>query len=270
MMRNCLALFVCTFWLADAFAEVPEPWTPVCAAQGRVSVWGREYLFGQGALPTGVVSQGRDLLAGPMRLVCRDASGADFVWTRLGHLVLDQSDEYADICAWQGNSNVVADVSAHIEFDGFMKLSVALVPGPARGKAPASVWLEIPFKPDVAKLYQYNPMLRWGEFDNAGGIHGRMELPFVSTFWIGDDEAGISWFCENEAPLEVEDRKRVVEVEPGEKETVFRVRLADRPVAMPYAWTFGIEATPVKPWRENVLENRVVHAMGINRRGTIP
>ena len=228
-----------------------------------MSVWGRDYLFGESALPTGVVSQGRDLLAGPMRLVCRDAAGSDFAWTRLGHLVLDHSDEHADICAWQGNSNVVVDVSAHIEFDGFMKMSVALVPGPARGKAPASVWLEIPLRPDVARLYQYNPMLKWGEFDNAGGIHGRMELPFASTFWIGDDEAGLGWFCENEAPLEVEDRKRVIEVEPGEKETVFRVRLADRPVAMPYTWTFGIEATPVKPWRENVLANRVVHAMGM-------
>jgi len=152
-------------------AEVPDPWIPVSAERGKVSVWGREYMFGDAPLMTQIKSQGRDLLAGPMRIVCRDAAGAEYAWTRLGHLVLDRSEEHADVCAWQGNSNVVVDVCAHMEFDGFAKFSVALVPGPARGGAPASVWLEIPVKPEIARLYQYNPMQRWGEFDNAVRQH---------------------------------------------------------------------------------------------------
>ena len=58
-----------------ALAAVPQPWTPVEATDGTVRVWGREYAFTSNALPVSLKTQGRELLAGPIRVICEDKTG---------------------------------------------------------------------------------------------------------------------------------------------------------------------------------------------------
>ena len=254
-----------TFAHFAAHAEtVPPPWTPVEAKNGVVSVWGREYAFASNALPVGLKSAGHDLLAGPMRIVCTDADGKELVWKKGGSWVQESDDESATVCAWQEADAVVADVTMRIEFDGMAKVSLALVPG-AKGEGVeiSRVWLEIPLSHERASLFSWYPVLDGPDdtgLENSGEIAGNLAWPFLSSVWIGDESAGLAWFCESDENFHPGDPNRVVEVLPGSKETVLRIRLSDKPIAKPDTWMFGLQATPVKPLPRKFNANHTVHA----------
>ena len=95
-------------------AAVPAPWTPVEATDGTVRVWGREYAFTSNALPVSLKTQGRELLAGPIRVICADTDGAEAIWRRGGSWVQEQDGASATVCAWQEATNVAADVTARV------------------------------------------------------------------------------------------------------------------------------------------------------------
>ena len=85
MKKLALALAACVAGIASG--AVPAPWTPVTAKDGIVSTWGRTFAFASNALPVRVTSAGRDLLAGPMRIVCADGKGEEIVWKKGGSWV---------------------------------------------------------------------------------------------------------------------------------------------------------------------------------------
>ena len=250
---------------AAMLAAIPRPWTPVTAEAGKVGVWGRTYAFASNALPVGVTSLGRELLAGPVRIVCADRKGRPVDWRKAGSWTLAHDEASATVCGWQEAPEVAADVSARIEYDGLMTVSLALVPGPQGTACTLSrAWLEIPLRPDCATLYNVSPA-SWSKLDNVGGVKGPMAWPFRCSVWLGDERAGLCWFCESDANLRPENPDRVVEVLPGETETVLRIRLADRAIELPQTWTFGFEATPVKPWDRRHNANHTLHSpqMGV-------
>lgn len=264
MMKNamlaCFALACC-----QLTAAVPRPWTPVTVSDGRVGVWGREYAFASNALPVGVASLGRELLAGPVRVVCADKDGKAVVWTKHGSWVHAADGESATVCGWSESPSVTVDAVTRIEYDGMMEVSLALVPGSSGHKSQLTqVWLEIPLKPGLVKYYQYYPF-PWGKCENAGGVKGPKAWPFLASVWLGDEKSGFCWFCESERNFAVVDEKRVVEVLPGKDETVLRVRLVEKAVDLPRTWVFGLEATPVKPFDRNWNRNHVLHSpqMGV-------
>jgi len=252
------------------FAAVPRPWTPIQATDDKVSVWGRDYAFASNALPVGVTACGRSLLASPMRIVCDDAKGKPVVWKTGGSWLQERDEESATFCAWQESDAVAADVTARVEFDGMVKVSLALVPGPkGNSSSVRRAWLEIPLRPELARLYVMSPA-SWSQLDNVGGVKGPLAWPFRCAAWLGDERAGICWFCESDENLPQTDK--VVEIVPGERETVLRVRLADDACQMPQTWVFGLQATPVKPWDANRNADHFLHSpkMGVGITITRP
>ena len=251
--------------MAVALAAVPQPWTPVSCSNGSVGVWGRSYSFASNALPTAVSSVGEELLAGPMRIVCADERGERVDWSKAGSGVVERRDEAVTLYGWQEAKLVAADVSARIEFDGMAKVSLALVQGPgARTVNLSKAWLEIPFRPGCATLFNYSPA-SWARLENVGGVKGPMVWPFRCAVWLGNEKAGLCWFCESDENFRPADPGKVIEVLPGREETVLRIRLADKPFALPMTWTFGIQATPVKPFNRRHNDNHTMHSpqMGI-------
>ena len=243
-----------------AVCAVPAPWTPVEAKDGVVSVWGREYAFASNALLVAVRSGGLDLLAGPMRIVGADSNGNEVVWKKGGSWVQERDEESVTVCAWQGADGLAADVAMRIEFDGMAKVSLALVPGPDANTANLSkVWLEIPFRPECATLFNYSPA-SWTKLENVGGVKGPMAWPFRCSVWLGNEKAGLCWFCESDENLHPTDAQRVIEVLPAEKETLLRIRLADRTIKLPSTWVFGLQATPTKPFPKDFNKSHTVHA----------
>ena len=275
VFAKTLAAAVVAGMTLAGMAAVPSPWTPVEAKDGVVSVWGREYAFASNALPVGMKSGGRDLLAGPMRIVCADTNGNPIAWKKGGSWVQEQDDESATVCAWQEAVEIAADATARVEFDGMIKVTLAIVSGPKfREGSISKAWLEIPLKPESATLYVFSPM-KWGLVNNTGGVTGPMAWPFRCSVWLGDEKAGLCWFCESDENMRPADPERMVEVDPavaeakagraGEKETVLRIHLVDKPVELPVTWTFGLQATPVKPWSRAWNARHVMHSppMGV-------
>ena len=249
--------------MAAMLAVVPRPWTAVKATEGCVSVWGREYAFASNALPVGVSALGRDLLAGPMRVVCEDAEGKSVVWKKGGSWVQAADDESATVCAWQESETAAVDATVRVEFDGMAKVSLALVPGPKSNRSRVKrAWLEIPMKRECATLYVVSPA-SWEKLDNVGGVKGPLAWPFRCSVWLGDERAGLCWFCESDEGLAT--GNRVVEIVPGDRETVLRVRLADAETELPRTWVFGLQATPVKPFDRSLVANHTLHSpqMGV-------
>jgi len=250
---------------SSALGGVPSPWTAPTVSEGAVSVWGRRYAFASNALPVSVTSVGRELLAGPMRLVCADEKGAPVAWTKGGNWVQEQDAESVTCCAWSEAAQAAADVSARIEYDGCARMTLAVVPGPACNEGTLSrAWLEIPLVPSRATLYVVSPA-SWEKLDNVGAVKGPIAWSFRCSVWVGDEKAGLCWFCESDENLNPADRTRMIELVPGERETVLRVRLSDGPVKLPATWTFGLQATPVKPRPPAFNANHTVHApqMGV-------
>ncbi len=249
---------------ADASAgAVPRPWTPVKADDSRVSVWGRDYSFSSNGMPVSVRALGRELLAGPMRIVCRTDGGDAVTWKKGGCWLQEADTESATHCLWQESDVIALNGVVRTEFDGMSKVTLTAMTAPsAKGKKCSSVWLEIPMRPEIAKLYVFSPA-SWEKLNNVGGVKGPMSWPFRCAVWLGDEKAGLCWFCESDEKLA--QVTNVVEVLPGTKETVFRVRLAEEAFISPRTWVFGLQATPVKPWSGLRAKNRVMHSprMGI-------
>ena len=258
MKWNYVLAVVCAAGMAAG--AVPAPWTPVTAKDGVVSVWGREYAFASNALPVGVKTAGREMLAGPMRIVCADEKGNEIVWKKGGSWVQEASDEAVVVCAWQEADEVAADVTARVEFDGMAKVSLALVPGPKGNRMKLSrAWLEIPFASGRVTLFNYSPA-SWSKLVNTGAVKGPLAWPFRCAVWLGDEETGLCWFCESDEAFAPADPERTIEVLPGADATILRIRLAEKVLTQPATWVFGLQATPVKPFPKGFNANHTVHA----------
>jgi len=242
---------------------VPRPWTPVTVSGTDVSVWGRTYSFASNALPVGVKALGSELLAAPVRVVVDDAEGKPVSWKKGGSWVQERDAESATVCAWQEAETVTADATHRIEFDGLSKVSLALVPGPKSNLSKVRrAWLEIPLRPERATLYVVSPA-SWTKLDNVGAVKGPLKWPFRCSVWVGDEKAGYCWFCESDENLAQGDD--TVEIVPGERDTVLRIRLADGETELPQTWTFGLQATPVKAWNAAHNADHTLHSpqMGV-------
>ena len=271
VVRLALASVLCWLVCVPCVAKVLRPWTPVKAVGGAVSVWGRTYSFSSNALPVRIASQGVDLLAAPIRVVCADGKGAVHSWTKSGNFVYESDDESATVCGWMSVPDVFVNVTTRIEYDGMAKVSLSVTPGksPAGLKNLSKVWLEIPLRKEVATLFNYSPC-SWAKLVNVGGVKEQMSWPFRCSVWLGNEDVGLCWFCESDEKIMAADPARVVEVVPTEAETVLRIRLAEKTLSRPTTWVFGLEATPVKPIDNRLMAGRTVHAppMGAGLSGT--
>ena len=88
-------------------SRVPDPWTPVWVSETDggfdVGVQGRTIHFAQGAaLPVGIETAEREILAGPMRLV-GEIDGEDMVWDarHAGCTVHSRDNAQCVVIGWQ-------------------------------------------------------------------------------------------------------------------------------------------------------------------------
>ena len=246
-------------------ARLPEPWSTPVEKEGTVSVWGRDYAYASNALPVSVKALGAELLAGPMRVVCADANGREVVWKKAGSFVQDRDDESVTVCGWQESEVAAVDAVSRIEFDGMVKVSLAFVSGPASNTGCLTrAWLEIPLKRSAATLFQCYPG-EWGTSSNAGSVRGPLTWPFLASLWLGNERAGLCWFCESDEKFLPADEKAVVEVVPEGDVVRLRIHLADVRFETPRTYVFGLEATPVKPMPKGFISAHTMHSprMGV-------
>lgn len=195
---------------------VIKPWTPIAVSEkdGEIvaEVWGRRYTIGKKSFLQSVVSQGKELLAAPIRLVGTE-DGEECVWEEHTTLMSADADEaHVDIMSASQSKRFIVNVSLHIEYDGCIEANLSVMP---RGKTVAEsfgfgqaapyeyrlsrFWLEIPLKNECAEYFQFFPCKENFEntFESAGIIKGNLSLPFKEQLFVSDDETGFMIFFES-------------------------------------------------------------------------
>ena len=257
--------------------DVSAPWTPLeVDTSGRsvsVECWGRKHTFTSGSLLDRVTSAGKSLLHGPVRLKAR-ADGRAIRWRKCTLRCLSKAPDQVIISQKCLNKTLSLDTQIEMDFDGMMRVDTVL--SPSRPVRIDELTLEIPLRADAVKYYfQYRG--RAGTDRAIGAVPKRgMTRNFRPYFWLGDEERGLGWFAESEENWFNADRNRVIEVTREANATVLRIHLVstsvdlvptdtpppvmlDRrpPLLAELRYTFGLQATPVKPVDKDAWDYRI-------------
>lgn len=230
--------------------RVPLPWTPVTAKGKRVEVWGRVMSWGDNILPDSIISQGRELLAGPVRLVVF-ISGREhtvplkkFKITRIRRSRVDISAE-GEIAGIKANANM------WVEFDGLLWVNLRMADRYKHRNIEGFKVL-VPLRKDIAVLYQTfaRHLAGWvGEEPIKFSWLANPNETIVNFYhWFGDEEGGLGFVynsLQNWAPLTEENFCTFI---PGKDSHLYLINLVEKNVSIDgRAFTFGIQATPIKP-----------------------
>ena len=232
---------------------------------GRVlfSLWGRRYVLGSGPLFDSVQSAGRELLAAPISLAIV-ANGQAPLWQAAGADVVACESHVATLRRQFGAEGIALDVRTSIEYDG-----MALCEWRLWSDAPVlidSVVLEIPLVQEHA-CYLYHYPGEWGQSCNARALPPEgFSAGFTPFIWLGDEERGLGWFTESDECFRPADPDHVTEVSRDGSVVTVRIELVGSPVHLgqegpdELRYCFGLQATPVKPVKEDAWDYRTVHA----------
>ena len=252
--------------------EVFPPFEPVRATGDTVSVVGRTYTMNGFGLWDRVVSLGRDLLAGPIRLHLLSGD-KEQQWTRTAGPWVSTNGHAAEYHATTLADAVQVDTRSTIEPDGCMKVEMQLSPGRSPSEI-SRLWIEIPLRDaEVPLMHAIGDGLRQNYAGAApagqGVVWDGSKAPrsnvwrncFVPYVWLGAEECGLAWFGEN-------DRGWVTEKGNSKTPTHRLVRrgdvlavevfLVNRPFVLrePRQLRFGLQASPTKPlpadWRRRL------------------
>jgi hypothetical protein len=251
---------------AERLRLIP-PWTPVTAKAAHsgveVGVWGRTLKIDGQALPTSMVTAGEEILAAPVRLVGQ-ASGKPITWKQGSSLLFSRDPDAAVVSGWQSGDQLIANTATRVEFDGAMRIDLVVMPQKNVAPKIERLWLEVPLKSTKATLFHYWPGT-WGNAKNSGAVPGAgLRLPFKPCVWLGWEAGGLSWFAESDEPWKPHDPKQAIEIVPDGDQVVLRLHLLDAPPPrLPWTCTFGLQATPVKPWRADFHDLCIQHGVAL-------
>ncbi len=232
-----------------------DPFTAVTVKdrnRGRtVNVWGRAHDFGNGGLPRQILSRDtasprlESLLSGPMRLMIRQ-SGKEFALEFQRSKRLESKPTRA---SWESEATLAdgarATLTTTIEFDGMIRLDLRL----AAGATIEGLEFEAPLR---SVTHYYTSFL-----DQYSSEAGRLpkegfHTAFRPEAWAGDMDRGLFWFTESDRDWVPADFSRGIEIVPIGHGAAAALRvhwLGGRAVTLKTdrTYTFGLQATPVKP-----------------------
>lgn len=246
--------------------RIPKPFLPVCVESENlchtVHVIGRDYIFGPDGLPTSIRSQGQELLASPVRVICTE-DGGDALWddnypeNESESFIQSRSDKEAVICGAKQSERFILDCCTTVRYDGSMEIDLKLM---TRGKTVAQefgiadirpvlfrldrLWLEIPLKGEAASLFHRFPNCAMKLSDGSvqpmtqTSMSGRIPdedvgLPFRPLLWLGNEDRGLGWFAENDRNWQPADPGRAMELVRKDGALTLRIRLLD---SHPVSW----------------------------------
>ena len=269
--------------------RVPAPWTKLevrpAPRSVRVRCWGREHFFGTGSFLRQVTSLGRPLLRAPITLNAQ-VNSLPVRWRASRLKCIRSSADQAVLIHEATAGSLSLHGQMEVDFDGMIRFDWRL-----ESSEPVRVdelTLEIPIRQEFARyFYQYRGRCgddRWiGRIPPAGLTKG-----FRPYIWIGDERTGLSWFAESDENWFHADPDRCLEIRRRNGAVTVRLRLVSRPVIVTPAasmfpltdrrpvsvrslrYTFGLQATPVKPVVKDAWDTRTIciqqHTVGLEGR----
>lgn len=242
-------------WLGNKIGisdRVPKPWTPVEAkvssdGKAAFNVWGRSYQYDGTLFPSQITALNNPLLAAPIKLVMAPTPDLP-----PAAATLVMGDAKPGVVHFQTTQGAIK-VDSRIEFDGMMWFEVTLPPGQIEALS-----LEIPLRPEMATLQQVSHGTYAWEGPSTvfpGKTPKTWSSAWQECMWLGNENAGLSWFAESEQYWSLSDRKRAMEITQRDDRTVLTINLVTRSHSYKSSpiFRFGIEATPMRPmlkdWR---------------------
>ena len=238
--------------------QILAPWTPVRARGQTVSVWGRTYEFAGMPLPSAIRAADASILAGPIRFLAT-VGGVEQQWGTSKASIAERKPAAATVHTEATSDDLRIDGTVRVEYDGMLRSDFEVEP---LGEGTLdSLVLEIPLKAEHAK-YLYHYPGRWGSAYNAGALPEEgFEAAFRPFVWLGDEDRGLAWFSESDRGFTPLDAKDVVSIRREGDQVVLRIKVIGEPVTLdkPLEYTFGMQATPVKPMQPDVWDYRICH-----------
>ncbi|NLY02027.1 MAG: hypothetical protein GXY83_38580 [Rhodopirellula sp.] len=245
-------------WLdSDAGMEdtLPKPWTPVEVADQQVKMWGRTYTFAQNALPARIETQGKSILADPIRLACK-VNGKDQDLKTVDFKIADAKETSATVVSKQTGNGLMLNTTSYVEFDGLIKIDIDV--NVAQHASLDGLTLEIPIKQEFATLLQGQPDnptrgvgMPWPSWTgHLNGLLGKNDVqgPWVDFMWLGTERVGLSWCCESPQFFSLKKPNTAIAIKNLGDRRVLQINVIDTPSKKKsFRLTFGIQATPVRP-----------------------
>ena len=285
-MKRTMPAIAATAALVAFCAAAEEPFPPVaCRFSERafeVEFWGRAYRYENSAFPVSVRTAGRELFNAPMSLHAKfgDEEGTFRDWK---YTLFSSNADAVVVLASAHCSNTMVNAAITFERDGMARTDLKLVPygyhslEGIRDYDPtlSAFWFEVDMKEESSGLFHFwpnseNSIVPAQDVLNSGATVSR-DLPFKAWTWCGWEDGGFGVACESSESFELDDPGACISVARSAGSTRIRYRLLDHmPAAwrgrrdrwdaplMPVAWTFALQATPVKP--------RPVGDVGVYRR----
>ncbi len=248
-----------TLWMGTSVGTedvVLPPWTPMELDGNTVRCWGREYDFDQGPLPSGIVSAGEQLLAGPVALNVM-AGGGGVKWRAEGpEAKLSRPGTRVDQTGHFRGGATDCRVESWLEYDGVLWTEITM---PA-GADVQRISIEIPVN-GARAIYRHRYGSSWNTTEVTGNLPEGTGVvdksPFIPFYWLGDNDRGLFWFAESDEMWPNRAAENAVEVERQGDRAVLRLNVLADGQTLPKDWklAFGLQATPVKPipkdWRRH-------------------
>lgn len=243
--------------------SVPEPFLPVRvilngAGPGSklISVWGREYRFGHGPLPAEIVSQGADLFASPPQFYLDTGSGRRTIeWS--SPEIIEQGPRSINLASHGRMGVLELKANTTIEYDGMIRVQISMT---ARQSVRISSYsYSIRLNENVGEYYNHHVAYDYQKLavdrnkliDAAGSVPDtKRRFSFFPTFFVGNKEVGMEWWCESDSEWAGPWRYRAIEL--GREGSY--VEFAVEPIAVSRvldaneSWsdTFAIFPTPLR------------------------
>ena len=277
----------------------PRPWTPVKAEDNgnkcTFDVWGRRYTVDATPFFSSIISQGQELLNGPMRIVSCE-NGEASVWSDCEVFLMDGNDaESATVVSTMCSNAFYINTSMTVEFDGCVKAELKIMPRGhtvkqvffGAGEMPKfhldSLWLEIPLKKSSARFFQMYPKneIRFSDgtvkpnngFATGGDVfHGTTYFPFETQLFLCNDNVGLGCLFESAENWQPKDKTSFCECIETEDEVLLRFHMldshprqwvekgtADVHLFRPICFDIGFQVTPFKEYPADPYTEHNVH-----------
>jgi len=248
----------------EGLDQVLEPWTPVktetVEGDRVLSCWNRRTILGDAGLVKQITSGETQLLTSPIELSATDNQGRQLELEPEGDWkVTEQKDTHVAVRRRWSRGDSHADVTITQEYDGLIWLQIDLT----SETGIEQLEITVPVDRELAPLIYYFPDLPW----YFGNINNVIKTPRPSMgwsaswrrwIWLGGMDAGLLCWLADKEKWQNPDEPNTISLQTTGDTARLCLRVLKGPETSTRAsCEFVLQATPVKPWPEEPLHNRV-------------
>jgi len=242
---------------------LPKSWTPMSIRRKNdkleLDCWNRlTELSSRGGFIDQIINGKENLLTAPMQMIISDADGKRLepagTWQ-----VMKKSTAGMVIRREYNNKSGKAQITLTQEYDGFTWINIDFKGSRGIG----TLEVRVPLQSKLAKYIYYYPdnPWYWGNIKNVIPVP-REGLGWTASYrdylFIGDVSGGLYWYSGDRKQWQKPDDADSVQVLSNAKSVEARFLVHTNPELIDHAsYEFGMQTTPVKPWPQDPLHNRI-------------